>query len=412
MIFYLSGSALAQNLTTISFKEDLEFFRKNFPQVHKNAYHTLSEKEFHQSIDDLISKVDEIDQYQLFIGLMKIISSVGDGHTWINWWVNSGSGYFPLKFHEFADGIYLVHAIKGYEEILGKKLIKIGNIKVEEAINELMTIASGDNRFDRRRRIINSYLTKPGLLYGSGLNGSMDKLPLTFVDDIGNEIEIEVDPINSSENSFTFGITPMHPDMISAREMSSNPLYMERSSENFWIAELPEEKTAYLRFLRVLNDNKKGQTVNNLASELREVVSSKNIEKLIIDVRFNGGGNNQLTRNLLHEIIKAEKVNRPGKLFLLINDYTFSAAGHFTTYIEQHTDAILVGEPTAFSPNHYGDPRNFSLPNTGWTISASSLYWQNSLPWDNRQFTEPDYFIDLSFDDYKNNPGFGICIKF
>ena len=71
--------------------------------------------------------------------------------------------------------------------------------------------------------------------------------------------------------------------------------------------------------------------------------------------------------------------------------------------MEFRTQAIFVGEPTGASPNHYGDPRAVRLPHSGLQPRLSTIYWQNSFPWDKRPATQPDILVEPTAADWLAN---------
>ena len=111
----------------------------------------------------------------------------------------------------------------------------------------------------------------------------------------------------------------------------------------------------------------------------------KKIEKgqykiIVLDIRLNGGGD-----NTLFEPLKASFESMPGvsderPIFRYHRQITQSAAQNFTTFLERHTRAIFVGEPTGESPNHYGDPDPIELPSSAISINLSRKRWNDSVP--------------------------------
>jgi tetratricopeptide (TPR) repeat protein len=61
---------------------------------------------------------------------------------------------------------------------------------------------------------------------------------------------------------------------------------------------------------------------------------------------------------------------------------------------------VFVGEPTGGRPNHYGDARRVTLPNSGLEVSISTLYWQDGGPMDERPWVPPDIAVDVAGADY------------
>jgi len=43
--------------------------------------------------------------------------------------------------------------------------------------------------------------------------------------------------------------------------------------------------------------------------------------------------------------------------------------------LKQHANAVLYGEPTGAKPSHFGDIRNFNLPNSKLNIVYSTKYF-------------------------------------
>jgi hypothetical protein len=84
--------------------------------------------------------------------------------------------------------------------------------------------------------------------------------------------------------------------------------------------------------------------------------------RLVIDMRWNGGGDTFLGKPLVHHLIRCPAINRRGALFVIIGRLTFSAAQNIATALEEHTDATFVGEPTGSRPNFIGETIPFELP--------------------------------------------------
>ena len=144
------------------------------------------------------------------------------------------------------------------------------------------------------------------------------------------------------------------------------------------------------------------ESIAEFATRLTDYISRNKIQTLIIDLRFNSGGDNTLNRSLLHALIRSPELREPGSLFVITGRGTFSAAMMFAIDLEKHTNAIFVGEPTGASLNHYGDSRKVQLPNSGLTIRVSTLYWQYAGPNDKRLALQPHIPAELSSGDFDN----------
>jgi hypothetical protein len=120
-------------------------------------------------------------------------------------------------------------------------------------------------------------------------------------------------------------------------------------------------------------------------------------------MRWNNGGNTFLSQPLLHGLIANKKINQRGKLFVIIGRRTFSAAQNTATFIERHTKATFVGEPTGSSPNFIGEETPFILPYNKVLVNVSDLYWQSSWPMDYRTWIAPQIYAPPTFALYRVN---------
>ena len=97
-------------------------------------------------------------------------------------------------------------------------------------------------------------------------------------------------------------------------------------------------------------DTQTGKTLGQFSERLRAFIAANAVERLVIDMRHNGGGNYATYAPFLEMIRANQFINRPGKLFTIIGRGTFSDASNFTD-IERATSTLLVGEATGGSPN-------------------------------------------------------------
>ena len=131
-------------------------------------------------------------------------------------------------------------------------------------------------------------------------------------------------------------------------------------------------------------------------------------------MRLNGGGNNYKNKPVVTGIIESKKINKPGKLFVIIGRRTFSACQNLVNEFSNYTNALFVGEPTAENINFYGDTRRVELPKTKTSVFLSFAWWQDKPQWENGPWLAPQLAVDMSFDDYRMNkdPVLEACLNF
>ena len=160
---------------------------------------------------------------------------------------------------------------------------------------------------------------------------------------------------------------------VDMRDSSSPPpLWLSKDPRNqYWFEYLPESHTVYLQYNKV--GNQAGESLAEFSRRLLSFVDTAAVERLVLDLRLNRGGDGTLNRPLLLALIKARKLEGSGRLFAIIGRGTFSAAQFMVNELERYTDAVFVGEPSGGKVNSYGDSRKIVLPHSGITVRVIFL---------------------------------------
>jgi C-terminal processing protease CtpA/Prc len=139
--------------------------------------------------------------------------------------------------------------------------------------------------------------------------------------------------------------------------------------------------------------------IDGTADEILARVKQGGVDRVVVDLRNNGGGDNTTYLHLL-TVLQDPAIDRPSRFTVLIGRLTFSAGANFGTVLEGTTHASFAGEAMGGSPNGYGDALSLSLPYGGVSYDVATRYWQMSTADDTRITIEPDLAIPLSSEDY------------
>jgi len=178
------------------------------------------------------------------------------------------------------------------------------------------------------------------------------------------------------------------------------PLWLKEPQNAFWFEYLPSEKIVYAQINQVRD--KEEETLAAFSQRLFAFIAANPVEKLILDVRLNRGGEGGLLPPLVKGVIKS-KLDHPGRLFAIIGRSTWSAAQFLANDLEKWTNVTFVGEPSGSKGNHFGDSRRLTLPNSGITVRVSIYSWQDWSPWDLRPWTAPHLTAELTSAEYRAN---------
>src|SRR6185436_7688316 len=129
-------------------------------------------------------------------------------------------------------------------------------------------------------------------------------------------------------------------------------------------------------------------------------IDSLPVNKMIVDMRLNPGGSSPQGSDLVTELLLKKKINKKGKLFVVIGRTTFSSAIVNAVEFKSKTNAILVGEETGGNPNHFGEIKSFSLPSSGIKVYYSTKHFR--LTGEDSRTMKPDVIIEESFGDFKS----------
>jgi hypothetical protein len=178
------------------------------------------------------------------------------------------------------------------------------------------------------------------------------------------------------------------------------PLYLRDARKNYWFEHLPERRAVYFAFNRVRDDP--AEPIAAFARRLEAFIANHDVDKLVIDMRWNNGGGAHLMTPLIASLLRSEKINRRGHLFVIIGRRVYSAAQVGAAMIERFTEAVFVGEPTGSSPNFIGEDDAFVLPYSKMKVNISHLAWQGSIPQDRRVWIAPLVYTPPTFAAYRS----------
>lgn len=404
---YAQANSRLSETETRKWREDLRFMADEMPKRHKNLFHTMTREQFEAAVKRFDERITSLARHQIIVEMARIVAMVSDGHTGIqNFLYDSKVGfrYYPIALYLFKDGLFVYAADAHYANAVGGKVVKIGNASAEEAINAVKDLVFRDNEMTVKERVP-LLLTTPEVLNAVGLIDDMEKARFV-IERKGKQETIELKPVNAqrpSNDNWALGQRfSKLPNWIDARGNSlPTPLWLKDAENYFWFEYLEDSRTMYVQYNEV--SNKTDESIAEFARRLFAFVDSHPIDRFVLDLRWNTGGNNYLNKPLLLGIIKSNKIDQRGKLFAFIGRRTFSAAQNLVNDLEKYTNALFVGEPTAGNPNFYGDAARIVLPNSGIVVRASTLWWQDLDSRVTRKWTGPNLAVELSSEDYFSN---------
>lgn len=350
----LTDYAVNLNLSKQQWREDLGFLAEELPKRHKNAFNRISREDFQKMVAELDAKIPSLSNEEIVLGMSRIVSRIGDGHTGLGW--NWNFPRVPLHLYWFGKELRVAAVAKEFPRLNGARLLKIGGVPVEKIYEQSREyIAPGESE----QYVLNAsqYLfAYPVFLKNVGATKTNDRAKYEFVDLNGKKFSLEMQAVSSAEKR----------EYI--KPYKTAPLYLQKPDAPFYYEYLKDAKTVYVNFRWY----PRRAEFRKFSKELFDFIDANDVEKIVFDMRQNGCGDFTRGRDFFIKPLKErKKFLERGHLFVLAGRVTFSAGMTNTADFRNELKAIIVGEPTGARPNGYQENRGFSLPNSHLSVSYS-----------------------------------------
>ncbi len=403
------GPASAEAATTVPvsteeaarWRADLDQLANEIVERHANAFHSVTPEAYRASVEALRERIPGLARHEIIVEMMRIVAAIGDGHTSVPILFDTAAGFhaLPLRLGLYEEGLFVEAAEPPLGEAVGARVLAFGGIPTPAAVERIASLVARDNDI-WIRRMAPLYLALTEILHAVGLSDDPMAADLRLERE-GRRWSLAVrarpGPFRIDHGSHERA----DEDWIDARDASADPpaLRWRNPGRAYWSDYLAEHRTLYIQYDQV-NDAPHGPGVHAFFDEALSLIDRHPVDRLILDIRDNSGGEGFLNIGVVKRILSRRELDRPGGLFVIIGRRTFSAAQALAHTLDQWTEAIFVGEPTGSSPRFYGDHSFFRLARSGLLVSAAPTWWQPGGPYDRRPYLPPRLAFELRFEDY------------
>jgi len=402
------GPASASEGDVAEWRSDVDFIVEKITSIHPNPWYRISQDEFTVHAEKLKEDLPALDEEEIIVRAMQLVALVQDGHTVLRPVNIPGfSRWFPLRVDQFADGVFVTAIDSQFAELVGARVLRFGNLTAQDAFQKVATVASMDSPHGAAKEVP-AYISNAAILSALKIIETDYSLPLELELESGERRNVS---LRAAVWRAVFGWTRQNYGIPSSRDfvnvfsdtMDDLPLHLKRllqGGDFYWFELLPEHRTLYLQFNTV--GNAVDEPFDNFVERLWHFYedNGEEIEKFVIDLRYNDGGNGYLLLPMVHGFIRHEEISRRGRLYAITGPCTFSAATNFLGQLIEHTDVTTVGEPAAGPLNWFSDWQQLRVPHSGLSLWVSTLYWQRGHPSDRRGHYPPDVPVPVTSQDF------------
>ncbi len=364
---------------------DLDLLAKELPARHKNLYFKTTPEKFQAGVAALKARIPKLSRPQFLTELARLVASVGDSHTSLTVIPQKA---FPLKLYWFNEGISVIDTTSEFARLLNGRLTAVDGHPIEEVVRAFSGIIPHDNEA-QVKDFVPRFLASSEHLLGLGLIADPEEAVFTVRTPAGGTASARMRSLPLSAIKTVSWAAP-------AVDPARLPLYRRTAGSAYEFAYLAGSRTLFFAYNSCRDLPKRPFAA--FAAELWDTIQNNPVERLVIDLRNNGGGDSSILDPFIGELAAAKEINRKGRLFVILGRRTFSSAILNAVALKKRTEAVFYGEPTGGKPNHYGEIEVLSLPNLMLGVSYSTKYFQ-FLEGDDPSLA-PDVPVDLTLDDY------------
>ena len=385
VLMVVTGRLQAQPERDQARLQDLTFVSTQLPKLHVNFFFQLNAADFSNAASALRSKIPMLTDSQFYVGLAQLAAMAGDAHTFIN--LNDGAaaaagfGTFPLNFLWLDDGVFVTGAAPEYAEAIGKRLVRVGDMPIDQVVSLLGSVIPSENPQWLHYRV-QGYLRGQQILQSLGIVPQSSATLLTFQDLEGHQ--------------FTRQVSPANEPLVFAPDPSQGPLSLYLAStarlvstgQSYSFAYVSASHLLYVRYLHCQSDP--GNPFPAFATAVLQTLDANSVDTLVFDLRDNTGGDSNVIDPLINGLLQRSGLlaNANYRVYEIIGKGTFSSG--LDNAMTLKSDAIsadsqnpglgiasrfvVIGEPTGGKPSHYGSTANFSLPASQLTGQYSTRF--------------------------------------
>ncbi|WP_018476228.1 S41 family peptidase [Pontibacter roseus] len=395
-------------LSVAQWQADVTALAEQLPKMHREPFNKVSRQAFDSAVAVLHTRVPQLQDHEIIVGLAGLVAMIGDGHTRLTLPQDAAVAYsrahsttpppadsslylnhLPVKLALFDDGLFIKETTPEMLYLVGAQVLQIGATPAAEALEKVRPVTHYDNEMGFKL-LAPTFLVVPEFLAALGIADDVEQVTFKIKTREGAVEDIVLSPIPLFKKQYFVGA----PEALGIEP----PLSQRNLKNKYWLHVLEEEQTLYVQVNELYN--KEEESVAAFVAKIERIVAGGQVKKLVLDLRHNPGGSNSFNRPIVLALARSARINQFGGLYTLIGRETFSAAQMLANDLEYYTNTLFVGEPSGSSPSAYGDSRKMQLPNSKLTVRVSTIYWRDWNGDEKRPWTAPDIPVAYTSGDY------------
>ena len=361
-----------------------------------------------------------LDRPHFRVALMQIDALADNGHSRVENERGAASLELPVRVTEFSNGLYIMRATEMHADLLGSRITAIDGQSIDAVMTKLQQLRGGTPQW--RRLHASQYLTEQDLLYGIEVAPDTQHSDWTVETPSGKTITRRlnsyVPPANEPAGFPTRWLSSEPLPGVAGQWRAVEPdhrlpISLTDFDKAFRRLSLPGTCTEFVQFKS--NTDEGGQSIRDFVSSTERRLRQVQPCNVILDLRFDGGGNYVKTYGFARDLPKL--VPPAGKIIVLTGPATFSA-GISTAAFVKHAGqerVLIVGEPVGDRLQFFSEGGRACLPNSRLCVAYETgkhdyqhactdwnvCFWPNYFFQFRVKSLDPDEVVPWSFEDWR-----------
>jgi hypothetical protein len=365
-----------------AWREDLDSSVAVFLHKRDRTFSPVARAAFERDVAQLRDSAATLRDDQIVVRLAADVARSGNAHTRLYLARNrSAVRRYPLRVWWFDDGLYVVRTDSQHRALLGGKVARIAGRSPQALARAVGHLYAGNASW---QQYMSTYtMTSPEILRGLDLiaNDTLDVEVVSRSD--RRRVRSRITPLplvrGNDATEAWWDLAPQHPGRGArwvsalAADTARLPLYLLNPEKNYWFTYLAAERTLYLSYQRSA-DQEGGEPTSAFGDRFLAEVRDRDPRKLVIDVRFNTGGDLTKSEAFLKSVAALPLARERGRLFVIVGRATFSAGIYAAALLKELAPVTVVGEPVGDRLDFWSEGGNYVMPNSKLSLHYADRF--------------------------------------
>ena len=335
--------------------DELDFMDTELRRSHPDLFFHKSQSAYETDLATFRSASSNMTDLEFSLEMAKFIAELGDQHTYIALPIDLMRKY-PVKIWWDNNRAIVIETNEAYRQYLGQELVSIDGTPLWELKDVGMRYLAYQNEA-WKDALSPRFIHLAGVLYNEGVTSNLDFATFVFEDTQGQQTTLDINSL--------FEIR----DWVRVESLQpSLPLY-RLSEDNYF--HTVENDNLYIQYNSA--SSIPGYSLTNFISDLESALNQNEINRIIVDLRFNYGGAIDHFVPVV-QFLSETSLNTQDSLFVLTGRNTFSSAVGAIYSFKNMTQASFVGGPSGGKPNGFSHVVGFSFRGSLNALYMSTHY--------------------------------------